>query len=65
MIRLKVKEILQEKHISQGKLSRMADISPATIARICNDPSYSPNLNTLEQIAKALQVKVQDLFEQQ
>jgi len=46
-----------------GKLSRMSDVSFTTIRRICNDPSYSPTLNTLVSIAKALGVKVDDLYE--
>lgn len=64
MVRLRVKEILQERHISMGKLSRLSDLSLSTINRVCNDPTYGPTLNTLERIAKALGVHVQDLFEE-
>ncbi len=63
MVRLRVKEILKQRKISMGKLSRMSDVSFTTIRRICNDPSYSPTLNTLVSIAKALGVKVDDLYE--
>ena len=64
MVRLRVKELLQERNISMGKLSRLSDLSLSTINRVCNDPTYSPTLNTLERIAKALGVHIQDLFEE-
>lgn len=65
MIRLKVKEILQEKHMSIGKLSRRSDVAWITISRMCNQPTtYSPTLDTLERIAKALSVHVSDLYEE-
>jgi DNA-binding Xre family transcriptional regulator len=65
MIRLKVKEVLQEKKMSMGKLSRLSDVAWITISRMVNNPTtYSPTLDTLERIAKALDVKVPDLFEE-
>ena len=64
MIRMKLKQLLKDKNISMGKLARMSDVSFSTISRICNDPTYSPTLNTLERIAKALQVSVSDLYEE-
>ncbi|RAQ97997.1 MULTISPECIES: helix-turn-helix domain-containing protein [Thermogemmatispora] len=64
MVRLKVKEILAQRGISMSKLSRMSDISFSTINRICNDPTSTPTLHTLEQIAKALGVRVSDLYEE-
>ena len=64
MIRMKLKEILQEKHMSMSKLSRLSDLSFSTISRIINDEKYSPTLNTLERIARALHVEVSDLYEQ-
>jgi len=65
MIRLILKELLKEKHISMGKLSRMSDISQMTINRMCNNPTtYSPTLETLQRIAKALNVPVSSLYEE-
>lgn len=60
--RLRLKEILREKGISQGKLSRGADITPNTIRRLVNDPGYSPNVYTLRKIADYLGVTLDDLF---
>ena len=64
MVRLRVKEILKQKGMSMGKLSRLSDVSFTTIRRIVNEPSYSPTLNTLVSIAKALDVTVNDLYEE-
>jgi len=65
MVRLKVKEVLQQKGMSMGKLSRLSDVAWITISRMCNQPTtYSPTLDTLERIAKALEVKIPDLFEE-
>jgi len=64
MVRIRLKEVLQEKNISMSKLSRMSDISFSTISRIINDKNYSPTLATLERIARALDVSVSDLYEE-
>ncbi len=64
MVRIRLKEILKEKNISMGKLSRMSDVALNTIRRISNDPTYSPTLNTLERIARALGVPISDLYEE-
>ncbi len=61
-VRLKVKEVAEQKRISMGKLSRMSDVSFNTIRRIFDDPYYSITMNTLEKIAKALSVPITDLM---
>jgi transcriptional regulator with XRE-family HTH domain len=63
LIRFKLKEVLADKHISMGKLSRLSDVSYSTISRIANnDASYSPTINILQRIAKALNVSISDLY---
>ena len=47
-----------------SKLSRLSDLSFATISRIINDKNYSPTLNTLERIARALDVPLSELYEE-
>jgi transcriptional regulator with XRE-family HTH domain len=64
MVKIKVKEILQSRNVSMSKLSRLSDVSFSTISRICNDPLYSPTLNTLERIAKSLGIAISDLYEE-
>jgi len=63
MIRLKLKEILQEKQISQSKLSRMADVSLNTIQAMYHNPYHDAVLSTLDRLARALAVNVGDLYE--
>ncbi len=64
MVRIKLKEILEQRKMSMGKLSRISDVSFSTIRRLCNDPTYSPTLNILERIAKSLNVPLSDLYEE-
>ncbi len=63
MIRLKLKEVLQEKKISQSKLSRLADVSLNTIQAMYHDPYHDAVLSTLDRLARALNVNVCDLYE--
>jgi transcriptional regulator with XRE-family HTH domain len=63
MVRLRVKEIAEQKGMSMGKLSRVADVSYKTVKRIYDDPHYSPTLVILARLAKALGVPTADLIE--
>ena len=64
MIRLKVKEIAKAKGVSMGKLGRLADIDYNTGKRLFDDTRYSPTIDTLHRVAKALGVTVNDLYEE-
>ncbi len=65
MIRLRIKEIAQEKKISMNKLSRLSDVSLNTVAKIYKDPHYNINSHTLDKIARALGVTPSSLMEQE
>ena len=54
--------IMYNNNISVRQLSNMTGISKSTINNIMNE-KYSPTLDNLEQIAKALKVRVTDLFD--
>ncbi len=60
--RLVLKELLEQKKISQSKLSRMADVSLNTIQDMTHKPYVDTRINTLVRLAKALDVQVTDLF---
>jgi len=62
MIRLRVKEIAQERNISMMKLSRMSDVSFNTIRRIFKQPDKPVNTDTLDKLSRALGVSVNDLM---
>lgn len=55
-------EILYKRKISYGQLSIMTGIPKSSISDMCNGVSV-PRLDTLENIAKALGMKMTDLFE--
>ena len=54
--------IMYNKNISVRQLSNMTGISKSTINNIVNE-KYSPTLDNLEQIAKALKIRITDLFD--
>ena len=51
MFKLRVKEVLKEKNISMGRLSREANIPFNLVRRMCNDPTYQPRFDTLAKAA--------------
>lgn len=60
---LKVRQIAESKHIGIAKLSRLADVSIISVRKMWRNPDYKPGLDTLEKVAKALEVRVEDLLE--
>ena len=56
-----IKKYRKEKGLSQDKLSRLADVSHATIIKIESGEIQSPTINTVQKIAKALGVSLEDL----
>lgn len=66
MVKYRIKEVLKEKGVSQGKLSRMTNVSLSTIQRLSVEGStYNVSMEVLERIAKALGVKISDLYEEE
>ena len=63
MLRLKVKEIAEQKGYNQSTLSRTSDVPINTIRRIWRNPYYEVRLATLNKIAVVLGVPTTDLFE--
>ena len=57
-----IKKLREQKAISQDKLSKLADISLNTIAKLELEESPNPTIETLQKIAKALDVIVDDLI---
>jgi len=56
-----VKEIRLEKKLSQGKLAKIIGVHPTYISGI-ERGLRNPSLITLEKIAKALEVKIDELI---
>lgn len=57
-----IKKYRQEKELSQDKLSKLADLSLNTVVKIELDESPNPTIETIQRIAKALEVSVDDLL---
>jgi transcriptional regulator with XRE-family HTH domain len=57
-----IKRRRQEKGLSQDKLSKLADLSLNTVVKIELDDSSNPTIETVQRIAKALEVSVDDLL---
>jgi len=65
VIRIRVREIAEQKGISRTKLSRLADTNYKTVDMIWKNPYKEIGTITLERLAKALGVKVIDLIEEE
>lgn len=57
-----IKRLRQEKGLSQDKLSKLADLSLNTVVKIELDDSPNPTIETVQKIAKAFEVSVDDLL---
>ena len=63
MIRLRLREVLAQKKVSQSRLSHLAFVSLNTIQEMIRDPYRDVRISTLDKIAQALNVTVMDLYE--
>ncbi len=57
-----IKRLREKEGISQDKLSKLADISSNTVAKMELDDNPNPTIETLRKIATALNVEVDDLI---
>ncbi len=57
-----IKRFRQDKGLSQDRLSKLADLSLNTVVKIELDESPNPTIETVQRIAKALVVSVDDLL---
>jgi len=57
-----LKKIREEKGLSQDRLAKLADVANNTIIKIEQGENVNPTLDTLKKIAKALDVKVDNLI---
>lgn len=61
-IRLRLKEILEDKGMSQRELARLMDVRPNTISHLCSDKVNAAYFDTLEQICRTLNVSLNELL---
>lgn len=63
MIRLRVKELAEQRGISQNKLSHLAVLDIKVIRKMFQQPTSSFTTYALDKVARALGVTVNDLLE--
>ena len=57
-----IKRLRQAKGISQDKLSKLADLSLQTVVKMELDEKPNPTIETVQKIAKAFGVSLDDLM---
>lgn len=57
-----IKKLRKEKGISQDRLSKLADLSSNTIVNIESGNNPNPTIETLQKIAKALGVSIEEII---
>ena len=57
-----IKKLRQSKGLSQDRLSKMADVSYNSVIKLETGGVTNPTIETLQKIAKALIVSVDDLI---
>jgi transcriptional regulator with XRE-family HTH domain len=57
-----LRKMREAKGLSQEKLARLADVANNTIIKIEAGKNQNPTLDTLNKIARALEVSVDDLI---
>lgn len=62
VMKILLSEIMYSKNVSVRQLSVRSGISKSTIDNIMNEV-YSPTMENMELLAKALKVRITDLFE--
>ena len=58
----RLKEVREEKGISQEKLAELSGISRQTIFKIESDPEFNARVDTIKKLAEALDVNFNDIF---
>lgn len=62
MLKLKVKEVLENQNKTPYWLSKQTGISPNNIGKICNGETINIRFDTLEKICKALDCTPNDII---
>lgn len=62
LLGMRIREVRKQRGLSQERLAEKVGVDPKQISRIEGGKS-APSLDTLEAIAKHLQVEIKDLFE--
>lgn len=59
---IKIKQLREQKGLSQERLARLADVSNNTVINIESGKQKNPTVDTISKIAKALGVSIEELL---
>lgn len=62
-IRVRLRQLLEQKGISQRELGRLTGLRASTINHLCSDNVDRVYLDTLELICKKLDIRIEELIE--
>ncbi|KZE73140.1 transcriptional regulator [Paenibacillus elgii] len=62
-IKIRLREILAERNMSQRQLALMMNLRPNTINHLCSDKVDRVYIRTLENICEALNISIHDLID--
>ena len=60
-LQINIRKLREKKELSQEKLARLADVANNTIIKIESGENQNPTLETLQKIAKALDISIYNL----
>jgi len=60
-LQINIRKLRKKSGLSQEKLARLADVANNTIIKIESGENQNPTLETLQKIAKALNITIDDL----
>ena len=63
MIKNKLSEIMGRRRLNMAETARLAGLTHVTVFRIYHDRTKTIELETLDKLCKALNCRVQDIFE--
>jgi DNA-binding Xre family transcriptional regulator len=64
-VRLQIKEVAREKHISMRQLHLRSEIALSRIKRLYREPYTEVKIGTLARIADVLDCSISELFEEE
>ncbi len=62
MIKINLRKLLSERHMTQAELAELTGIRPSTICDICNNTCSFLKVNNIDKICTVLGCKVQELI---
>lgn len=63
MVKLRIKELAEQRNLNQARLAEKSGVTPQLVNRYWNYPMQRVDLDALAKIAQALEVNFSELFD--